>query len=572
VSGRRKRPLRTLGLLLALALVLAACGSSSKKSSSSGTSGTSNQKKGGSLVLGAEQWPDCINPITQCANSSWLQWLVPIQVLPRLMELDKNNNFVASPLLTKAPSVDNGDVKAGPPFSVTYHLNPKAVWSDGTPITSADVLFSLHAYNDTKGSLSTAGYEQVDFSKTTTPDPQTINVVFKKVYADWQDVGGGFSGVILEKSKFPAGTDVSTSMQQSIDFSGGPWVLKSFNKSQEILVANPKYWDSSRTPFLDQVTFVPRTETNAEVQALKSGEVSAIYPQPAADNVPQLVGAAGVGTSFGSTTQYEAIWFNEKPGHPFQDAKLREAFSYAFDREKFLNDIVKPFDPTVKMLNCAVWLPTVGQWCDSPGPFSDIKFDSSKSDSIMKADGYAKNGAGYWAKGGKELVIKWKENTGNKRREDTQAEFIPELKKYGFHLVTDNVSADTLFQQDLPTGNYDMSMFIQVTSPDPSVTAILSTPQIPGPSNGGKGQNDWWYSNPKADDLMKSSDSELDSSKRADQIHSLDKILRDDNLNLPLYPFPSLLAWQTAKIDGPVKEFSNNPESNFWNLYDWSLK
>ena len=569
MSGTRKLPLRTLGLLVALALVLAACGSSSKKSSNS-TGSSSNQKKGGALVIGAEQWPDCINPITQCANSSWLQWLVPIHVLPRLMELDKNNVFVASPLLTKAPSVSNGDVKSGPPFSVTYHLNPKAVWSDGTPITSADVVFSLHAYNDTKGSLSTAGYDQVDFAKTTTPDAQTVNVVFKKVYADWQDVGGGFSGVILEKKMFPS-TDVSTSMQQSVTFSGGPWLLKSFNKSQEILVPNPKYWDTSRTPFLSQVTFVPRTDTNAEVQALKSGEVSAIYPQPAADNVPQLVGAAGVGTSFGATTQYENIWFNAKPGHPFADPKLRQAFSYAFDRQKFLDDIVKPFDPTVKMLNCAAWLPTVGSWCDSPGPFSDIKFDSSKVDSIMTADGYTKVG-GIWSKGGKQLVIKWKENTGNKRREDTQAEFIPELAKQGFKLTTDNVSADTLFQQDLPTGNYDMSMFIQFTSPDPSVTAILSSGQIPGPANGGKGQNDWWYSNPKADDLMKSSDSELDNTKRADQIHSLDKILRDDNLNLPLYPFPSLLAWQTGKIDGPVTEFINNPESNFWNLYDWSLK
>ena len=138
--------------------------------------------------------------------------------------------------------------------------------------------------------------------------------------------------------------------------------------------------------------------------------------------------------------------------------------------------------------------------------------------------------------------------------------------------MTDNVSADTLFQQDLPTGNYDMSMFIQVTSPDPSVSAILSSAQIPGPANGGKGQNDWWYSNSKADDLMKSSDSELDNSKRADQIHSLDKILADDNLNLPLYPFPSLLAWRTDKLAGPVTEFINNPESNLWNLWDWSLK
>ena len=43
----------------------------------------------------------------------------------------------------------------------------------------------------------------------------------------------------------------------------------------------------------------------------------------------------------------------------------------------------------------------------------------------MKDAGYTKNGAGYWAKGGKELVIKWKENTGNKRRETPRPSSSP---------------------------------------------------------------------------------------------------------------------------------------------------
>src|SRR5215475_4808430 len=154
---------RILILGIALALVLAACGSSSKSGSSSGGSGSgsSTGKKGGTAVFGAEQWPECINPITQCANSSWLQWLVPIHVLPRLMELDPNNNFVASPLLTTAPSTSNGGVTgSGKTFAVTYHLNPAAKWDDGTPITSADVAFTEQAYLKSTGSLSTVGYDK----------------------------------------------------------------------------------------------------------------------------------------------------------------------------------------------------------------------------------------------------------------------------------------------------------------------------------------------------------------------------------------------------------------------------
>jgi peptide/nickel transport system substrate-binding protein len=575
VSGTRKLPLRTLALLLGLALLLAACGSSNDNSSDNngGSNGsTSDQKKGGSLVFGAEQWPDCINPITQCANSSWLQWLVPIHVLPRLMELDTKNNFVASPLLESAPSLDNGDLDEGPPFSVTYHLNKDAVWSDGTPITSDDVEFSLHAYLDTKGSLSTAGYDQIDFSKVEKPDANTIKVVFKQPYSDWQDVGGGFSGVILQKSAFNGNTDVSAGMQNAMTFSGGPWVLKSFSKDQEILVRNEKYWDKDRLPLLDQVTFVPRTDTNAEVQALKSGEVAAIYPQPAADNVPQLVGAPGIKTEFGNTTQYESIWFNEKPGRPFEDENLRAAFSYAFDRQKFLDDIVKPFNPDVVLNNCAAWVRGVGNWCPDPGPYADVKPDADKVAEFMGKSGYKKDSSGIWAKDGKQLQLKWMANTGNKRREDTQAEFIPEMKKQGFLISTDNSDADTVFQQRLPSGDYDFSMFIQVTSPDPTVKSILSCDQIPGPENNGQGQNDWWYCNKDADKLIQESDKNLDTSSREDQIHDLGQILRDDYLNLPLYVFPALMAWREDKVAGPVAAYVNNPESNFFNMYDWSVK
>jgi EAL domain-containing protein (putative c-di-GMP-specific phosphodiesterase class I) len=56
-------------------------------------------------------------------------------------------------------------------------------------------------------------------------------------------------------------------------------------------------------------------------------------------------------------------------------------------------------------------------------------------------------------------------NTDNSRRIDTQTEFIPLLKKQGFNVVTDNADAGTVFQQAIPTGAYDLSMFINITVP-----------------------------------------------------------------------------------------------------------
>lgn len=563
MSPLRNRTLRTLALMTALAALLAACGSSGGSSKSTGTTVA---KTGGSLVFGAEQWPKCINPITQCANSSWLQWLSPIHVLPRLMELDKDGNFVPSPLLAGQPTLTN----TGPnnPFTVTYQLNPKATWQpDGTPITSKDVAFTWQAYLQSTGSLSTAGYDEI--KSIDSSSPSSVKVIFKKVYADWADVFGGFSGVVLEAAKFKSPNTANT-MQTSIDFSGGPWILKSFSPSQEILLPNKKYWDASRIPIVDQATFIPKTDTNTEVQAVKSGEVSVVYPQPSSDNVPQLKGG-NIESKFGVTTQYEALWYNEKSGHPFADKNLRAAFSYAFNRQQFLNDIVKPFAPTITELNCAAWVPAFGKWCDNT-QFADVQFSPSKVKQYMTAAGYALDSKGIWAKNGQELTIKWTVNTDNARRIDTQTEFIPLLKQQGFNVVTDNADAGTFFQQRVPTGNYDLAMFINVTGTDPTVTSIMSCDSIPGPSNQGKGQNDYWWCNKKASALMTSSDAELDVNKRVDQIHQVGQFARDDYFNLPLYVFPAMVSWNTTKVSGPVDTYVNSPESVFWNMYDWSVK
>jgi ABC-type transport system substrate-binding protein len=150
--------------------------------------------------------------------------------------------------------------------------------------------------------------------------------------------------------------------------------------------------------------------------------------------------------------------------------------------------------------------------------------------------------------------------------------FIPLLAKEGFKVVTDNAEHDVFFQQRIPKGDFQLAMFINVASPDPSVSGITSCDQIPGPKNQGQGQNSYWYCNPALDKLNKQADSELVTDKRVGEVTQISKTLRDDYYNLPLYVFPAMSSWRTDKVDGPVDLYINSPESNMWNLYDWSLK
>src|SRR3954470_17864756 len=125
---RQRRATQLLCLIFAVTLVTAACSSDKKTPTSTGSSASPNQKKGGTLILGAEQWPDCLNPITQCANSSWMHWAVDEPSLPRLMDVDKDANFGPYPVLKGDPVVDGkGSGKnESNPFSVTFEIDPNA--------------------------------------------------------------------------------------------------------------------------------------------------------------------------------------------------------------------------------------------------------------------------------------------------------------------------------------------------------------------------------------------------------------------------------------------------------------
>ena len=146
------------------------------------------------------------------------------------------------------------------------------------------------------------------------------------------------------------------------------------------------------------------------------------------------------------------------------------------------------------------------------------------------------------------------------------------FRDLGIEAVKDNSSFDDLFQTRLPQMDTELGLYIQSASPDPSVTAQFACENIPTPENGFAGQNNVGWCNQQATDLMHSSDKIADETKRLDQIHQIGKLLRQDAAWLPLYQFPTLTAWRTDKLDGPVGAFASSPLGGFQNMYAWSLK
>jgi peptide/nickel transport system substrate-binding protein len=552
-----------------LVLVAAACGGgddSGTPSESAAPSGAG--QTGGSIVVGAEQWPPCSNPITTCSSLSWGFYSIWQHILPRLTMLDLEGNYVPSPLITEVPSVDNGGITEDP-FTVTYHLNPDAVWSDGTPITSEDVNFTWLAKLNTTGTYNTAGYTEI--KSIDSSDPQTVVIEFKAPYAAWADLFGSAFDFVIEKAAFPNADpeepDLAVNMKRGIPFSGGPWLLQSWSREQAVLVRNDNYWGEK--PLLDQVTMIPTLDQAAEVNALLSGEVAAIYPQPSdVSLLDQVAGDSGVTARGGDGVYNDALWFTNTLA-PMDDPKVREALAYAMDRQAVIDAIIKLNNPEAEVNQCMYWLP--GPYCQPD--FAGFTYDPAKSISILESDGYDCSAVpdGPCTKNGEPLSLIYSVNAGNTRRETTQALLQQQAIPAGFELVVKNYDSGIYFGDVGPKGTSHFMDYAVGGSPDPTATGTFGCEFIPTDANGYGGGNWTQWCNQEANDLMIEADQATDVAERTTLTNQVGALMAADVMSLPLYILPNVSAWRSDQIAGPVGEYNESIYGLFFNMDQWYL-
>ena len=254
--------------VVAVAMIAAACSSSSKTKTNGTTATTSGTvKQGGDIVLGAEQEPDCMDWIGSCAGAAWGVYTVETNTMPRAYDYT-DSGYKPSILLTGA-----ADLKTSPQQVVTYHINPKAVWSDGQPITSTDFKYTWDQIAHGKDIYDTTGYSQIASVDDT--DPATAVVTYTTPYPDWKMLFGGFYGIL--PSHLLKGQDRDAMMKAGYTFSGGPWKIDHWTKGSEVkLVPNTSYWGTK--PNLSSVTFKFITDTAAEQPGLQVGPDPGFVP------------------------------------------------------------------------------------------------------------------------------------------------------------------------------------------------------------------------------------------------------------------------------------------------------
>lgn len=538
---------------------IAASSACTAQSPDASSSPTTEIQEGGQLVIGAEQEPDCADWIATCAGSIWGSYIMQVPTLPAVFEtrlVDDVWSPVASDLVTEEPeAVMQGDQQV-----ITYRLNPDAVWSDGTPITSADLSYTAVQIRDSDDVFDKTGYSDIESIET--PDALTAIVTLNTSFAGWRAL---FSVYGVLPAHLLDGKDRAAIMKDGYDFSGGPWKIEAWDRGTSVsLVPNENYWGEK--PHLERVTFMFLPDTAAAFQALKSGQVDVLYPSAQLDALKQIeAGLPGITSAVDARSgNLEALWFNNT-AFPFDSQTVRQSIAYSLDRDAIVKRLFG--DIGVDKAQQSFNSPMVGAFAGDD--FSEYTKDLDQVDELMSGDGWEKNSDGIWEKDGEAASFTIHTLAGNKRRDLTVQVIQSQLQEAGFAMDIKTVTPADLFSTIAPDGDFQAGLWAIVdTFTEPTLSASFSSLSIPSEANGFSGINFFRTDIPELDTLLATVDSELDHDARIEASLEADAIIAEQVPSIPLDTVPNVLLW-SGKVGGPL---SINPvEGPFWNLSAWGL-
>ena len=589
-AGRRVRLLSFAALLSFAGTACTSGGSTSAQSPSVAPSPSHTAAAGrchgcgGRVIVAASSWPKCLNPITECADDPWYRYMFKALVFPRLAQWSNHMNLETSPLITEVPSVSNGGLTETP-FAVTYHLNPKAVWADDTPITCVDVAFTWAAMLNTTGTRFVSPLDfggDVPLRAVKCPDARTVKLEFTRLFAPWPSLFGGADGFVLEKRVFssapgfPDRPDLKDAFHDSIPFSGGPWLLMRWEQNQAEFVRNFRYWD--RKPYIDEATFLPRKIADQEA-ALGDNDVDVVFqPAPTATSSSTMRADSALGVAAGPDDSVEALWFNlddRVVGQPL----IRQALASAFDRDATAQGVPGLIDPTSKRNDCGPWVPGLGPWCAATGPFRS-NYDAQEAMALLERAGYdcsAVADGRLCAKNGKPLSVSISTTIGDVARATAVSLLETSALAAGIDIQLRTYPSTELFSEVLPLGRFQIALYQDNTGVwpsgyyegDPSVSSMFASRSIPTRANSYSGGNFVRWRSHHADALMQQSDLELDETTRAADIQAIGRLLAQDLPMLPLYSTPGLAAWRAADLAGVDPSGVSSPYGFFFGMNRW---
>jgi len=508
----RSTRLRFTGIAAVATVALAACGGGASSSSGSGGAPVA----GGTLTIARSQDIISMDKTTTFDNNSIY---VMEQIMEPLFTVSKDGSKVEPWLAT------GYDISADK-LTYTIHLRKGVTFSDGKPLTAADVKFSID--EDTKTGTDGWGYINSAIDTVTATDDSTVTIKLKYAWAPLLADLSLFSNGIIPNNYGGKSKDAF----YAAPVGTGPFVWGSWTKGQSVKVtANKKYW--GHKPHLDAVTWTVVADANTRKLQLQGGQID-IDDTPDWSSFSSLKGTAGINAQTFPSTYEQYVTFNEQH-KPFQDVHVRRAIASAIDRNAIIKTVLFG-NGTVADSLLSAGTPFYDKNNGAPG------FDVAKAKQEM-AQSSVPNGFST------TILI----SSGNPDQASIAQIMQSELKAIGIDLKITQLDPTAQKQARLKS-QFDMvAQAWTMDIPDPDEwTSFAVDP------NGGSHSSFSYYNNPQVIALNKQAEKETDDSKRQELYSQLQKQVSADSPFAYLYYAPYVFAMKDS-----VKGFYSTPLGNY---------
>ena len=415
------------------------------------------------------------------------------------------------------------------PQVVTYTINPKATWTDGTPITWEDIAAQVSATSGKDKAFAIASPNGSDrvASVTRGVDDRQAVITFAQHYPEWRGMFAG-NTMLLPKSMTADAAVFNKGQLNEPGPSAGPFVVSSVDRSAQriTLTRNPKWWGTQ--PLLDSITYLVLDDA-ARIPALQNNTIDATGIA-SLDELTIAGRTEGISIRRAPGPSWYHLTFNGAPGSILSDKALRQAVAKGIDRQAIVNVSQRGLVANPTPLGNHVFVAGQQGYQDNSAV---VAYDPEKAKTELDALGWKLNGQ-FREKNGKQLVIRdvlYDSQSGRQVAQVAQNS----LAQIGVKLELDVKSANGFFTNYVNVGDFDITQFSWVGDAF-SLCCLNQIFTTGAESNFGK------ISSPAIDAKVEEVLDELDPAKARTLANEVDTMLWDEVFSLALFQSPGNVA------------------------------
>jgi peptide/nickel transport system substrate-binding protein len=449
----------------------------------------------------------------------------------------------------------------------TYTIRDDLVWSDGTPLSAEDVVFTMNLYKFNHAYLP-SGYLQLIDGEVRLGDGNTIEFDAKAPAALYTGENPYMYFYILPKHVYE-GIEKPKQYENVPSVGSGPFVIEEYEVGEYVrMVQNPE-WPGPE-PYVDEIIYRIYKNDDALATALTTGEIDFAYL-----DTPNIFNQLGqdpnLDTMVGTIPSFAEIGFNtgsayQEPdgsefqphgdGHPaLTDVTVRRALRMAIGSEELSEKVLLGYATPGDTIVPPVSVPGA-RW--EPSEEERIPWDLEGAKQLLEEAGYVDtdgDGVREMPEGslepGRPLEFRYFVRSSDQTSVDS-APFISEwLAEIGIATEVSAVNSGRL-GDIINAGTYDMFSWGWFPDPDPaSILSYFTCDERP-PDGSTYGNNDSYYCNPAYDELYLQQLSEPDAEARWEIVHEMQKIYYEDAAYAVQWYDPVFSAWRADRWEGFV--------------------